>query len=125
MKIKTLFPTLLAAMLVTASLAWAHEPVKLTGYLVDTVCAVDHVKDSPADATKFAAAHTKECGLMEECVKGGYGVFSDGKWYAFDEKGNQLAKAVFEQTGKKDQVKVTVEGKKHGDKILVEKIAEE
>jgi len=102
----------------------AHEKVKLTGYVVDVVCAADHTKDNPEDATKFAAEHTQECALMEECVKSGYGIFADGKWYPFDAKGNTLAKALLDKTAKKDHIKVTVEGMKHEGKILVEKLAE-
>jgi hypothetical protein len=102
----------------------AHEKVKLTGYVVDVVCAADHTKDNPEEATKFASEHTKECALMEECVKSGYGIFADGKWYPFDAKGNTLAKALFEKTTKTDHIKVTVEGMKHEGKILVEKLTE-
>ncbi len=61
---------------------------------------------------------------MEDCIKGGYGVYADGKWYPFDAKGNELAKAAFEKTTKKDHIKMTVEGMKHDGKILVEKITE-
>jgi len=110
--------------MIAVSSVLAHEKVKLTGYVVDVVCAADHTKDNPEDATKFAAEHTKECALMEECVKSGYGIFSDGKWYPFDAKGNTMAKALFEKTAKKDHIKVTVEGMKHEGKILVEKLTE-
>jgi len=123
MKKKSVFVAL--ALLFATSVVWAHEKVKLSGYLADTMCASSHTKDSAEDATKFAAEHTRECALMEDCVKSGYGVFSDGKWYPFDEKGNELAKAIFDKSQKKDHFKVTVEGMKHGDKILVEKITEE
>jgi hypothetical protein len=102
----------------------AHEKVKLTGYAVDVMCATGHAKDQPEDAMKFAAEHSKECGLMEDCVKSGYGIFADGKWYPFDEKGNKLAKAIFDKTSKADHVKVTVEGMKHDGKILVETLTE-
>jgi hypothetical protein len=125
MQRKILFPTVILALLAAVSVVRAHDPVKLTGFVVDVLCATDHVKDEAAAATKFAAAHTKECGLMEDCIKSGYGIFSDGKWYPFDEKGNQLARELFEKTQKNAQIKVTVEGKKHGDKILVDKITEE
>jgi len=122
---KTIFLSLAIALLVTATaVVRAHEKVKLTGYVVDVVCFADHVKDSPEAATKVAAEHTKECSLMEECVKSGYGVYADGQWYPFDAKGNELAKAVFEKTGKKDHIKMTVEGMKHEGKILVQKITE-
>jgi hypothetical protein len=59
---------------------------------------------------------------MEECVKSGYGIYADGKWYPFDAKGNELAKAMFEKAKKKDNIKVTVEGMEHDGKILVEKL---
>ena len=125
MKSKIVFLSLIAVLSLMTLVGWAHDPVKLSGYLVDTVCATDHIKDSAEAATKFAAEHSKECGLMEECVKGGYGIFSDGKWYPFDGKGNQLAKGIFDKTQKKDHIKVTVEGMKHDGKILVQKITEE
>lgn len=125
MKNKNIFLSLIAAVGLTTLAASAHDPIKLSSYLVDTVCAADHVKDSAEAATKFSAEHTKECGLMEECVKGGYGVFSDGKWYPFDDKGNQLAKAIFDKTQKKDHIKITVEGMKHDGKILVKIMTEE
>jgi hypothetical protein len=117
---KTIFLTVIALLFVF-SFAYAHEKVKLTGYVV---CAADHTKDKPEDATKFAAEHTKECGLMEECVKSGYGIFADGQWFPFDAKGNELAKALFEKTQKKDHIKMTVEGMKHDGKILVQKLTE-
>jgi len=125
MKCRTLVLIPMAAILALTSIGWAHEPVKLTGYVVDVMCATDHTKDSPGDAAKFGAGHTKECALMTECTKTGYGILVDGKWYPFDENGNELAKAAFEKTQKKDNIKMTVEGKKHGDKILVERITEE
>ena len=122
---KMIFFSLVIALLGAAGVVVrAHEKVKLTGYVVDVVCFADHVKDSPEAATKVAAEHTRECSLMEECVKSGYGVYADGKWYPFDAKGNELAKAVFEKSAKKDHVKMTVEGILHEGKILVQKITE-
>jgi hypothetical protein len=120
----TIALSILAIGLIAISTVRAHEKVKLTGYVVDVVCAADHTKDNPEDATKFASEHTKECASMEECVKSGYGIFADGKWYPFDAKGNTLAKALFEKTTKTDHIKVTVEGMKHEGKILVEKLTE-
>ncbi|HZS04760.1 MAG TPA: hypothetical protein VFD58_07990 [Blastocatellia bacterium] len=125
MKHKFIFPGLIAALLVIASVAWAHEKVKLSGYVVDVACASEHARDAAADAVKFAAEHTKECGLMDDCVKSGYGIFADGQWLPFDAKGNELAKALFEKSGKKDHITATVEGMKHGGKLMVEKLTEE
>src|SRR5262245_53929995 len=126
MKRKTVLLTLLATFIaVVASVAYAHEKVKLTGYIADVMCASEHTKDSAEDAMKFASEHTKSCALMDECAKSGYGVFAEGKWYPFDAKGNELAKALIEKTKKKDHIKATVEGMNHDGKILVEKITEE
>ena len=111
-------------LLVVTSVALAHEKVKLTGYLVDSMCAAGHDKDKPEDAAKFASEHTRECALMEECVKSGYGVLVEGKWYPFDAKGSEIAKGLVDKTAKKDHIKVTVEGMKHEGKLLVEKITE-
>lgn len=114
----------LAVLVITASSALAHEKVKLTGYVVDVMCFAEHVSAAAEAATKAAAEHTKECALMEDCVKSGYGIYVDGKWYPFDAKGNGLAKALFEKTSKKDHIKMIVEGMKHDGKILVEKLTE-
>ena len=73
-------------------------------------------------AKKAAAEHTRDCALMEECIKSGYGIYADGKSYPFDAKGNELAKAMFEKAKRKDNIKVTVESMNHEGKILVEKI---
>lgn len=130
MKRNSILLTLLTTLLITAaSIAWAHEKVKLTGYVVDVMCFAEHSKDlsdaaKKEAAGKAAAEHTKECALMDECVKSGYGIYTDGKWYPFDAKGNGLAKSLFEKTAKKDHIKMTVEGMKHDGKILVEKLTE-
>ncbi|MEP7273003.1 MAG: hypothetical protein ABI882_16000 [Acidobacteriota bacterium] len=125
MKRTPILLTLLATMLIAAaSVASAHEKVKLTGYVVDVMCFAEHVKEAPDAATNAASEHTKECALMEDCVKSGYGIYADGKWYPFDGKGNDLAKTLFEKTGKDKNIKMTVEGMKHDGKILVEKMTE-
>jgi len=120
---KQLFQCLIA-LLFAVSFVYARENVKLTGYVVDVKCAAEHAKDRPEGAMKFAAEHTRECALKEECVKSGYGVYADGKWYPFDTKGNELAKALLEKTRKKDHVKVSVTGIKRGGKILVQQLTE-
>ena len=122
MKKQAIILSALAALVITASTVSAHEKVKLSGYVVDLMCFAEHTKDAADVAKKAAAEHTRDCALMEECVKSGYGIYADGKWYPFDAKGNELAKAMFEKTKKKDNIKVTVEGMKHDGKLLVEKI---
>jgi hypothetical protein len=80
-----------AALVIAAFTASAHEKVKLSGYVVDVMCFAEHAKDATDVAKKAAAEHTRGCALMEECVKSGYGIYADGKWYPFDAKGNDLA----------------------------------
>ena len=122
MKKQAIILMALAALVITASTASAHEKVKLSGYVVDVMCFAEHAKDATDIAKKAAAEHTRDCALMEECVKSGYGIYADGKWYPFDAKGNELAKAMFEKAKRKDNIKVTVEGMSHDGKILVDKI---
>src|SRR5262245_55497631 len=122
MKNQVIILSALAALVITASTLSAHEKVKLSGYVVDMMCFTEHAKEATDVAKKAAAEHSRDCALMEECVKSGYGIYADGKWDTFDAKGNELAKAKFEKTKRKDNIKVTVEGMNHGGKILVDKI---
>src|SRR5262245_29254340 len=73
----------------------------LTGYIVDKACATGKVakQSNPQDA---AANETSGCITMDGCLKSGLGVYSDGKYYQFDEKGNALAKAALDKS-KKDK----------------------
>lgn len=120
---KQFFLSLLIFLFV-ASFVYAQENVRLTGYMVDVKCAVEHAKGNPEENMKFAAEHTRDCALMEECLKSGYCIFVDGKWYPFDPKGNELAKALLEKTQKEDHIKVSVKGIKRDGKILVQQLTE-
>jgi|ERR1700733_889294 hypothetical protein len=114
----------LAVVAAASTVVKADQKVKLTGYLVDVMCASGHMKNHPQDADSFAAGHTKSCGLEDGCAASGYGIVSGGKWYPFDAKGNEMAKALFEKTKKENHISATVEGVQTGDKILVEKLTE-
>src|SRR5262249_60699647 len=104
MKKQAIILIALATLVITASTASAHEKVKLSGYVVDVMCFAEHTKDAADVAKKAAAEHTRDCALMEECVKSGYGIYADGKWYPFDAKGNELAKAMFEKRSEERRV---------------------
>ena len=114
----------MSAALVLCAMVRADNHVKLTGYLVDVMCASGHMKSHPEGAESFGASHTKSCALDDQCAASGYGIISGGKWYVFDAKGNELAKALFEKTKKNDHISATVEGVQQDDKILVEKLTE-
>ena|SRR5580704_7383582 len=114
----------LAVVVAASAVVRAEQKVKLTGYLVDVMCASGHMKNHPQDADAFAASHTKSCGLEEGCAASGYGIVSGGKWYPFDAKGNEMAKALFEKSKKENHIGATVEGVQNGDQIAVEKLTE-
>jgi hypothetical protein len=113
--------------LALSSLALAQEAKKeskssMTGYVVDAMCAKGMAKkESPMEA---AAKHTKDCALEEGCAASGYGVFSDGKWYKFDENGDKLAKDLIEKSKTEKGLMIEVTGEMKGDKLAVATINE-
>ena len=89
------------------------KPTTLEGYIVDKHCSAGDVGN-----------HGKGCVLSPNCLKSGLGVYSDGKFVAFDEKGSATAKAAHEKSKKDKSAKFKVTGKVSGDTIAVEKIEE-
>jgi len=101
----------------------AAGKVEVKGYIVDAMCAKGMAKkDKPMEA---AAKHTKECALEEGCAASGFGVFSDGKWYKFDEKGDALALELIKSSKTEKGMMVEVEGEMKGDVLAVAEIEEE
>jgi uncharacterized protein YhbP (UPF0306 family) len=76
------------------------------------------------DLQTAAANETRGCILMTSCVNSGLGLYSDGKYYLFDAKGNELAKAALEKSKKDKGAKFKVIGKVTGDRMAVESITE-
>ncbi len=108
---------LLGAMLLFAVSASAAE---FKGILVDQMCGKKHA----SEGLRYAKAHTRECGLMAACVQSGYGIFTpDGKYVTFDAAGNKKAEEALRKTDKKDDIRVKVSGKQHGDTIHVASLA--
>jgi hypothetical protein len=67
-----------------------------------------------------AEAHTRECLLMPECEKSGYGIYtSDNKFLKFDEAGNRKAAALIKASKKLDDFEIEVVGEVKGDTIKV------
>jgi hypothetical protein len=110
----------IAAMVVLVSAQ--DKSVSLTGSIVDKACSARHAK--APDPMVAAAGHTKKCALMPNCAGSGYGVFADGKYYEFDEKGNELAKAKIEASKKDAGAKFKVEGTVSDTKLVVKSITE-
>jgi hypothetical protein len=94
----------------------------LSGYVVDAMCAQGMLKKS--DPMAKAAAHTKSCALEDDCAASGFGVFSDGKYYKFDEKGDTMAKDLIEKTSTEKGIMVDVTGSMKGDRLVVASVTE-
>jgi len=103
----------------------AKEAMAVTtmkGYVVDQMCAKGMAKKE--NMMEKAAAHTKECALEENCAESGYGLFSDGKYYPFDETGSEKAHELIEKTSKKKEIMVEVSGTLDGTTLAVADIKE-
>ena len=113
-----------AATALMAGVLFAQEPqgVKLTGYLIDNMCASKHVNDK--DFGDRVKRHPTSCALEDVCEKTGFAVFADGKLYKFDQAGNSSAKELLKNTKTKKGVQVAVEGTLDGDTLHVTKLEE-
>jgi hypothetical protein len=100
-----------------AGLGCVAYAAQVRGILLDRSCSTKIVA---AKDQKAAQDHTRECALMPDCVKSGYGVFTaDGKFITFDQPGNQKAEQALKASKKKDNVKVQVTGDQSGDSMTV------
>src|SRR5262245_40656624 len=109
--------------LILVALAYDGDAT-LEGVIVDKNCATGKVPKQGGDVQTAAANESKGCILMASCVNSGLGVYSGGKYYLFDAKGNELAKAALEKSKKDKGAKFKVTGKVTGDKMAVESITE-
>ncbi|MBK9314109.1 MAG: hypothetical protein IPM55_07680 [Acidobacteria bacterium] len=118
----TLMTLLFAIGLMGIASAKGQDSVTLTGHIVDKACSARFAnKENPQVAS---AAHTKNCALMEGCAKSGFGVFADGKYVEFDEKGTAMAKAALEKSTKDKGATFKVSGKMVDGKLAVASITE-
>ncbi|MCZ6775374.1 MAG: hypothetical protein O7D34_02820 [Ignavibacteria bacterium] len=99
-----------------------EEATTRQGYVVDEMCA--KMMMGKETTMKKAAAHTKACALEEECAASGYGVFSEGNWYKFDEAGDEMALELIENTERKKGIMVDVTGKMEDEELVVASIKE-
>jgi hypothetical protein len=107
--------TILLAGLSTFGLA-QDETVTLTGHIVDKACS-QRVASDPA-------GHKKGCALSDNCAKSGFGVYADGKFYEFDEKGNEMAIEKLKASSKDAGATFKVEGSLSDMKLMVKSISE-
>jgi hypothetical protein len=94
----------------------------LTGHIVDKACSGNVAKGGASAAD--AHSGSKGCAKKEGCEKSGYGIFANGKWTAFDAKGNELAKAALANASKETGAKFKVVGELKGDTLAVTEITE-
>jgi hypothetical protein len=111
-----------------ASFAMVASETKVQGVLIDKQCSIKaeaRVVPGPSleGGIVVAYAHTKQCALMPDCQRSGYGVFTyDNKFLVFDDAGNRKALAVLKETKKEDDLRVEVTGEIQGDTIRVASI---
>jgi len=98
------------------SLAGALSAAEVEGVLMDKMCSMKAAKEGQ----KAATMHTRQCAMMPDCEKSGYGVFTaDNKFLVFDPAGNEQAMTALKASKKKDNLKVKVSGEIDGDAIKV------
>jgi hypothetical protein len=121
-----MFKTFLLAAAAVALFAFAPAQekkagtTKITGYLIDNVCA----EASQGGEAEEAEGHMVSCALMEACMKSGYAVISEGKTYKLDEKGNKLALKLLRDTRVKQGLSVAVSGTLEGDTLHADTVTE-
>ncbi|HYE76001.1 MAG TPA: hypothetical protein VEF04_21830 [Blastocatellia bacterium] len=87
------------------------KKVTMTGVVIDKMCA------------SRGENHTRACAL--KCKDGGIGLYADGKFYQFDEKGTAEAIKLMEASKAEKAMKVEVSGELADDsKLTVESIKE-
>ena len=109
------------AVVLAAAFAYAQgeqKTLKVTGYVIDNMCAEMH--GTEAEASK----HPNACALMEACEKSGYAVVAGEKTYKLDAEGNKLAAEALKAAKTKKGLKVDVEGTLEGEILHVAKLAE-
>jgi hypothetical protein len=107
------------------SAAAKTSETKVQGVLFDKMCsykAETRIVPGPrlAGGITTIYPHTRQCALMPECQKSGYGVFTyDQKFLPFDEAANQKALAYFKQAKREDDFRVEVAGQIQGEVLKV------
>jgi hypothetical protein len=115
----------LCAPALLASFAAVASAAQFQGILIDEMCsskAEVRIVSGPRleGGMIVAEAHTRQCALMPECQKSGYGIFTyENKFLKFDEAGSRKALAALRASKKEDDLKVEVTGELQGDTIKV------
>jgi hypothetical protein len=124
-KIRRLLP-LFFLLTLPAGLITAAGEQDVKGVLMDQKCSgtadlhISGATGALVGGRIVAEAHTRQCLMMPECEKSGYGVYtSDNKFLKFDEAGNRKALAAIKATTRIDDMEVEVTGQVKDDTIKV------
>lgn len=96
----------------------SKRAAKITGFVVDNMCASAHNLDVKAKQ------HETSCLLMDDCRKAGYAVVSKDIVYKLDARGNELVHAIIKDTKIKKGFAVYVEGTVENGTLHVDKLEE-
>jgi hypothetical protein len=117
---------ILRLLIVVSTFAMAAHAEEIKGILMDQMCSgkadlrISGSTGTLVGGRIVAEAHTRECLLMPECQKSGFGVYtSDNKFLKFDEAGNRKALAAIKASSKLDDFEVEITGEVKGDTIKV------
>jgi hypothetical protein len=100
------------ALTAIGTLAYAAE---VQGILLDKACSPKIVQSNDQAAAK---KHTRDCALMDECVKAGYGVLTpDGKFINIDPAGSAKVVEALKASKKDSDIRVKVTGELKGEVI--------
>jgi len=98
------------ALCFAATLAYA-APMKITGTIVDNLCA----DSNKANIGEFVKTHTKSCATMPGCERSGYSIYADKKLTKFTAASN--AKIIQFLKNKNSTLNVKIEANKNGDML--------
>lgn len=118
--------SLLHCIFIAGLVAGIGTGATLEGVIVDKACSpkmelrIVSPGNTMVGGMVSAGAHTKECLLMAECQKSGYGLYlRDNKFYAFDADGNRKALALIKASTKLVNFEVEVTGDVQGETLKV------
>ena len=109
----------LSFMAVALPLFAAGNVVEVKGHLIDIACW----KEGSGDTAKMLKEHSKDCLLMDECVKSGYAIVTPaGKVYKLDAASNTKAAAWIKSTDHKTDWTVNAQGSVTGNTLTLSSI---
>lgn len=105
----------------------SKAPESYSGYLIDRSCAAQIKMDNMRQHVDPMAAinkHTRHCSLEPSCCEAGYSLYSQGKWFDLDPKGNEMAKKLFQASKKETGQVFKIQGVFKRNELRVSSIAE-